>query len=260
MSRAIAKSRTEVQPEPMSENQTLMALLNNPNIDMDNWERAAALIERREKLAAEMAFNAALSAAQAEMEPVVKNARNNQTQSNYADIGALADKITPIYTRHGFGTTFGTDASPIPGYFRTVGELCHAGGFTKTYYLDLPLDNAGIAGKVNKTDTHATGSTLTYARRYIKLMMFDIATKDDRDGNKPRNDGPAISEEQVTAITNRIELQPDVHDMKRFMGWLNSMGVSTIADLPASKFEMVVRELKKKEANFAAQQASEVAP
>ena len=91
-------------------------------------------------------------------------------------------------------------------------------------------------------------------------MMFDIATKDDRDGNKPRNDGPAISEEQVTAITNRIELQPDVHDMKRFMGWLNSMGVSTIADLPASKFEMVVRELKKKEANFAAQQASEVAP
>ena len=37
MSRAIAKSRTEVQPEPMSENQTLMALLNNPNIDMDKW-------------------------------------------------------------------------------------------------------------------------------------------------------------------------------------------------------------------------------
>lgn len=262
MSRAVAKAtKLEVVEQPMSEGAALMRMLENaardPAVDIEKMERAAALVERREQRQAEAAFNTAMAAAQFEMTPVAKNARNSQTNSNYADIGALADAITPIYTKHGFGPSFGTDTSPIPGYIRIVCDLSHSAGFSRRYHIDLPLDNAGIAGEVNKTDTHAIGSTLTYGRRYIKLMMFDIATKDDKDGNKPKaaaaqvDDAP-ISDEQAAIIRNRITAKPDVHDINRF---LNFLKVESLSDLMARDFRRAMALLEGQEKKFAEEAA-----
>ena len=65
---------------------------------------------------------------------------------------------------------------------RIVGILRHRAGHKESHYVDLPLDLAGIKGSVNKTETHATGSTFSYGRRYLTLLLFDVATGDDDDG------------------------------------------------------------------------------
>lgn len=203
---------------PLSESASLMQIIGklacDPNADVGKMERLMAMHEKLTARRAEEAFNAAMAAAQAEMVPVVRNKRNDQTQSNYADLAALADAIQPIITKHGFGPSFGEETCPREGWVRTVCDLSHTGGFSRRYWLDLPTDNAGIAGKVNKTGTHAKGSTLSYGRRYLKLMMFDIATKDD-DGN-----AAGKTQDEINAQAPISEAQQE--EIKRLIAEANS--------------------------------------
>src|SRR4051794_30455432 len=78
------------------------------SIDLEKLER---LLQMQERLVAEdarKAFNAAMSAAQGQMRPVWRDAANSQTNSRYAKLETIDDKIRPIYTEHGFSLTFGT--------------------------------------------------------------------------------------------------------------------------------------------------------
>ena len=57
----------------------------------------------------------------------------------------------------------------------------------RQHHIDLPLDNVGTKGTVNKTGVQATGSTNAYGRRYLVLMIFNVSTEDeDNDGNDER--------------------------------------------------------------------------
>lgn len=159
----------------------------DPATDMDKMERLFAMHQAMVKDEREAAFNAAMSRAQGAMEAVVKNRRNDQTNSNYADLATINAAIKPIYTEHGFSISFDTADAPQEGYLRLVAILSHKDGHSRNYHLDMPPDDVGIKGSTNKTKVHATGSTNTYARRYLTCMAFNITTEDDNDGNRQRN-------------------------------------------------------------------------
>lgn len=166
--------------------------VRDPATDVDKMERLFAL--QKEFLAeqAKVAFNVSFRAAKSEMRPVVRNRHNEQTKSNYANLEAVSEALDPIIDRHGFGLTFGTGTSDKEDHYRIVCDVLHDGGHERNYFADIPADIAGIKGTQNKTLTHGFGSTMSYGRRYLKLMIFDIATKDD-DGNS------AGSRELITA-------------------------------------------------------------
>jgi hypothetical protein len=68
---------------------------------------------------------------------------------------------------------------------RVVCTIGHRDGHSTTdHHIDVPMDVSGISGKQNKTWTHAKGSTSTYGRRFLTMMMFNVtlAGQDD-DGN-----------------------------------------------------------------------------
>ena len=112
-------------------------------------------------------------------------------------------------------------------------ELAHRAGFTKHYRIDVPIDATGMAGKVNKTKTHAMGSTLSYGRRYLKLMAFDIATGDDDDGNAAGS-GQTITAEQYQRLTGLLqELDDPDAEEARFILWCK---VDRLEELPTEKF------------------------
>lgn len=159
----------------------------DPATDMDKMERLFAMHQAMVREEREAAFNAAMSRAQGAMETVVKNRRNDQTNSNYADLATINAAIKPIYTEHGFSISFDTADAPQEGYLRLVAILSHKDGHSRNYHLDMPPDDVGIKGSTNKTKVHATGSTNTYARRYLTCMAFNITTEDDNDGNRQRN-------------------------------------------------------------------------
>lgn len=164
--------------------QAIAGAAANPEADIEKMERLFAMHQKMVAQEAEAAFNAALSRAQSRIVPVANNAANTQTNSRYAKLAAINKAITPIYTAEGLAISFDTEECPTAGFQRTVAILSHSAGHNRRYHLDMPLDDVGAQGKVNKTKVHATGSTSSYARRYLVCMIFNVTTEDDDDGNK----------------------------------------------------------------------------
>src|SRR5712664_5017083 len=61
----------------------------DPSIDIDKLDRLLLMRERENSRIAEQTFNAAMAAAQAEMEPIRFDSSNDQTRSRYASYAAL---------------------------------------------------------------------------------------------------------------------------------------------------------------------------
>jgi hypothetical protein len=170
--------------------QAITGAASNAQVDIEKMERLFAMHQQMVKTEAEAAFNAAMARAQANITPVANNAANTQTNSTYAKLAAINAAITPIYTAEGLSISFDTGKADSDGYTRTVAIVSHSAGHNRQYHLDLPLDDVGMKGVANKTKVHATGSTTSYARRYLVCMIFNVTTEDDDDGNmagKKRN-------------------------------------------------------------------------
>jgi len=167
--------------------------VTNPEVDTD---KLRAILDMQmtimDKQAAQ-AYSADMTACQAEMPMIVKNAVNNQTSSKYAKHEAICAAIKPVYTKAGFSLTFSQGKADQEDEIRTTCIVSHRLGHKETYYIDLPLDNKGIKGNENKTEIHGKGSTFSYGRRYLTLMIFDLATYDDNDGNAPKQE-PHLTE------------------------------------------------------------------
>jgi hypothetical protein len=158
--------------------------VRDPSIDVTKLE--ALLRMQREIVAddARLQFNRAMSAAQGEMHPVVRDATNDQTKSRYARLETIDALIRPIYTRHGFCLEFNSEPVDGPNE-RIVCEVSHIAGHTKRRQLDAAPDTAGPKGLPNKTPLHGLGSTVSYLRRYLTCMIFNIVlANDDNDGNR----------------------------------------------------------------------------
>ena len=154
---------------------------SDPAMDVVKVEKLIALHREMEAQAGERAFNDALAAAQAEMAPIAKDAANPQTNSRYATLAQLDRALRPIYSRHGFAVTFDTEPAPEPLTVRVVGYLS-GHGHTRRYQLDMPADGKGARGGDVMSRTHAVASAVSYGRRYLLCMAFNISTDDD-DGN-----------------------------------------------------------------------------
>lgn len=183
-----------VPPQATSLVQALAAAAADPRTDMDKMERLFAMHQTMVKQQAEAAFNDAMARAQAKIVPIATNAYNTHTQSRYAKLAAITKEITPIVTAEGLALSYdsykpeydkdGKEINPpASGWHRIIAIVSHRDGHTRRYHLDLPLDDVGSQGKVNKTGVQAMGSTTSYGRRYLACMIFNVATMDDDDGN-----------------------------------------------------------------------------
>lgn len=153
----------------------------NPDVDVDKMERLLAMHKEIAQRDSETAYNLAMVACQKEMPVVVKDADNQQTKSKYAKLETINQVVKKTYTEQGFALSFGTDVSPIDGYVRVTCDIMHSVGHSKLKFVDLPLDDSGMQGKINKTKMHATASSFSYGERYLICMIFNIVIsgKDD---------------------------------------------------------------------------------
>lgn len=238
----IEPQKTEVAPQ--SESAALFSIIEraarDPNVDIEKMERLFAMHERVEAKRAEAAYNAAMSAAQAELVPVVKNKKNDHTKSEYADLYAIADAALPIAHKHGFGLSFSECAPTQPNCMGIACEATHSAGFSKRYTYNIPIDKAGSHGKVNKTDTQAYGSTFTYGRRYATCGVFNIAIK-DKDGNASKSSSDPITQEQTETLRELVESVDG--STKEFCAYFK---IDSIAALPSEQFERAMAAVKKR--------------
>lgn len=201
---AVVKTPEQPASEATALIQVIERAASNPDIDVEKMERLFALHERILARNAELAFNEAMSAAQAEMPQVERDAQNQQTNSWYAKLETLNEAAVPIYTKHGFSLSFGEQDCPKEGHIRIVCHCSHKAGHTRLYHGDVPLDLAGIKGNPNKTQTHAFGSTNSYGRRYLTLLIFNIVMADeDDDGQEAGGPSPKANTGAWTANDTR---------------------------------------------------------
>jgi len=166
----------------------LIALAIESKADVETLERLFALKERNDANEARAAFFQAMQRVQAEATPIVKDAKNAQTGSMYARLETIARALAPLYTSHGFSLSYGTADSPLDGYIRVTCQCMHVGGHSEPYHFDLPVDDIGIKGNANKTRIHGSGSTISYGRRYLVLMIFNVVMAgEDDDGQEADN-------------------------------------------------------------------------
>lgn len=227
-------------PEPANILDVIARAANDPQTDVAKMEKLLEMYERISAKNAEVAFNLAMKASQEEMPKILRNKENQQTNSRYADLEQVNAAIVPVYTKHGFSLSFGTADCPIAGHFRITCLVSHVGGHSRSYQADVPIDMTGMKGNQNKTATHGFGSTMSYGRRYLTLLVFNITlTNEDKDGNT----GECLSDEQIANI--EALLTETASDKGRFLKYLK---VSSLGDIPAANYSTVIKLLEAKRA------------
>ena len=210
----LAKPAELVSPTPLSILE--MAVRNESSID--TIERLVKLQGQMLEREAKNAYLGAMQRAQQKMEPVRRNAKNNQTHSRYATYEALNSAIRPHYTAEGLSISYNTAESHLPEHIKILANVSHVAGHTESFQIDMPVDGKGAKGGDVMTKTHAMVSGVSYGRRTLLKAIFDIAEYDD-DGNaaggKAIPTTPGLADEVVTERLEWIENCRDLVELQR---------------------------------------------
>ena len=212
----------------------------DPQTDVAKMQALLEMGLKLESIKAERAFNEAIRAVQAKLPAIKRNKANKHTTSTYANLEAINRAIVPIYTAEGLSLSFGTADSPLPDHYRVTCRVSHIGGHSANYQHDVPTDAAGAKGTANKNATQAAGSALSYGRRYLTALIFNLTTTDDDDGNGAGSN-ETIGEGQAANI---VALMDEVKANKA--GFLELFGIERIEDLPCDQYLVAVRMLEAK--------------
>lgn len=162
---------------------------------------------------AERDFSAALHAAQAEMPRVSKDGTIKLGEGKGAIPFATWENVDralrPIMERHGFSLSFDMTAAEGGVSVVITGTLRHVGGHSKTASMPLPKD----AGP-GRNAVQAVGSTLSYGKRYVAEMLFNIVRggQDDDGDMGGRTYITAAQKDELVALMQEVG-----QDVKRFL-------------------------------------------
>lgn len=232
---------TDLQETNLTPLSLIATAIERTDIDPDRLGKLMDLHERWTHDKAREAYMSAMKACKESLPIVVRDAENSHTRSRYARLETVSQKVDPIITRHGFSLSYGTAESNKDDHVRIVCDCMHEGGHSQQYQLDCPYDSAGSQGTKNKTAIQAMGSTISYGRRYLKLMIFDVTVaNEDNDGIDAATIGPGQTE-RINTLLDQIQATDE--DFARFLAWA---GVDTLDKMPITKFDDAVRFLNKK--------------
>jgi hypothetical protein len=157
----------------------------DPATDVAKLQALLDMQERILKREAVGAYNQAMAAVAAELEPIGKDARNTHIGNRYARLETIDAALRPIYSRHGFSVRYGSEPA-ADGSVRVTCTVAHREGHSETLALTAPVDALGTGGRASKTGVQAIGSSVTYLRRYLLCMAWNVMTFDDDDGEASR--------------------------------------------------------------------------
>jgi hypothetical protein len=236
MAKAIAKTDDVAPAPPSTVVGMISAVVARPDVDVGKISDLLKMQREAEADAALRAYMVASNEVQRAMAPVLRDRSNSQTRSKYATHEALDRALRPTYTEHGFSISFNTADSPLPEHVRVLCYLQHIGGHREVYQCDIPCDGKGAKGNDVMTKTHAVGSAMTYGKRYLLALAFNIALTDtDDDGNgaggKAPDDNALISAAQLDEL---LKLADEVGaDKARFCKFV---GVDSFAHITQANF------------------------
>jgi hypothetical protein len=244
VAKAVARTEDVAAAPPSTVVGMIGAVVARPDVDVGKIADLLKMQREAEADAAKRAFMVSFNEVQKAMVPVLRDAPNGQTKSKYATHEALDRALRPVYTAHGFSLSFNTADSPLPEHVRVVCYLQHIAGHEKAYQTDIPCDGKGARGNDVMTKTHAVGSAMTYGKRYLLALAFNIALTDtDDDGNGAgAKSSDVVSEDQSNELLRLIKNNKALE--ARVLTWVGKAMKAdppkTVSDIPARLYENVV--------------------
>lgn len=170
---------------------TLIDKAIEKDIDVDKFAKLVDIVKMLENEKAKREFYEALSNFQGEVPPIKKLSKVDmgygKPKYNYAEFGEIVTTIQEPLKKHGLSYFFEIGNEPvvvkgekgediIVEYISVTCTVAHKGGYEKTTTMSVQKDvGAG------KSDVQATGSTITYLKRYTLLALLGIGTADPDD-------------------------------------------------------------------------------
>lgn len=161
----------------------------------------------------------------------------------YADLAQLLGLVRPSLNRYGLAVMQSIELGENRGgveYYKVCTLLTHLSG----EWIESELEMPAVSNK-NMNAAQAVGSVGTYARRYALAALLGIAQEDDdgKQGTYKRNVSNPVSEEQAEQLKELVisaGLAPETV--------AKGMGVNRLVDVPAHKFDALVKRLKERAA------------
>lgn len=255
-------------PAPQTMIEVIHRAASDPNTDVAKMERLYAMLKEENSRIAEQRFNSAMAAAQAKMPLIVRKGKNPSTNSMFAKLEHIAAAILPVLEEYKFSLQFSEGDSPKPDKIRIMCRVSQDGGdgfsHSRDYHLDMTIDDKGPKGNDNKTKIHGEGSTYTYGRRYLTMMIFNLTiVGEDDDGNqgssRPRS-GPSTMQPRDLALKKYavelwdalVTVRGDKRNWVAANQWLWKMEIldgavpESAPDLTEEKFKIVIAKVKEK--------------
>lgn len=180
----------------------LSIIAGNPNMDAVAIEKLLDVQLRWEARQAEIAFDVDMAKLEPLLPRISKTGSASAGKINYTYVKyeELDNSIRKLLREHNFRVSF--DGEWTGSQYIFTATLNHKNGHKVCTSFPIAIDNSG-----GKQPVQATGSTLSYGRRYGVMMLLNlVAVDEDNDG---ANDEP-ISPEESVAIENEIkELKVD---------------------------------------------------
>ena len=205
----------------------------DPNVDIDKLQKLIELKNSEEARTAKSLYNQSMAACQAEM-PEIQELGQAHNGIRYAKYEDIVKAVKPLLKEHGFSFQAKTDFKDKQ--LVATGIVSHASGHSEETTIQLPFDTGGA-----KNGVQAIGSSISYAKRYLFCMLFNITTGGEDD------DGCAagievISDDQARSIKERLKQTGS--DVKKFLAVL---GINSVDEMPASLYAKADNALTRKE-------------
>lgn len=159
----------------------MLAIAVQRGADLEYIKQLMDLQDRWERNNARKAFEIAVSAAKAEIKPILKNrevdftSQKGRTNYKYEDFAQIALEVDPILAKHGLSYRHRPQQN---GKTLTVTcVLSHRDGHHEESSLSADNDESG-----NKNSIQAVASTATYLQRYTLKLALGLAASKDDDG------------------------------------------------------------------------------
>ncbi len=189
-------------------------------------------------------YLAAMNRVAAKLPAVVKDKEGQK--GRYARLETVHRAIKPVYTAEGFSITWTEGQTDKENHIRIVGKVLHKGGHSEEHFLDVAVDGTGPqGGKLAMNATQAVGSTISYGRRYLEVLIFDVTIADeDTDGN---NNNRRITAEEAAEVEDLFEQMQNAagrkFNLKRFIAAFGGDGCESILDFTLSQYEEAKADL-----------------
>lgn len=175
----------------------------DPNVNVEKMVKILDMQERILNKQAEFEFNQAMAKAMAEIPSFEKSKKvpkfkgGNGYQFTYASFESINKLVKPIIAKHGLFITFMTDFQS-DNHVMITAKITHKSGHSQETSMRFPFDPSG-----SKNQIQATGSAISYGKRYTMNALLNITTHDEDDDGFSTS--KTIGEKEIERINNGLD-------------------------------------------------------